>query len=1338
MKKFFLLLAAVMAVSLISCDMGNNQKITSEANGSISGKARFGNADESSGIIVTLEKTDGLRSVGVVRSIETGSVANLSRAALGTMLTQSDGAYSFTKLEDGLYTVYASTYDSVEKAVATNIVVNKNESVIADDLILTATGNLSGKVTLDESETKSYGFTVYIAGTSYIAMTDIDGKFTISGIPAGSGYHLIITKQDLTYLWEEPITIIAKETIEIEPVNFTSDEISSGKSDGKDGTSIRWLGSFDSSDDIENPQYLDAFFNKTDGCSYIYDGTEWTLLASKGEKGDKGDTVQSESIYTVRTTTIEKGNEILPYGGVKIEFIVDGKVVETTYISNGEPGKDADKYSIQSETVTPEDENERLPNGGTIIRILKNDEVIETQYISNGTAGTEGKSSTIRTTEYAPGVDENLPDGGIKIEIIQDDEIIETRYIKNGQQTIVEGNGHNPIYIINYILNGGSFKTSSSEFHVKGTTTKLGNPVRANYGFGGWYVSEDFSGEPITELGPDSISEDITLYAKWYAPSFVAYDLDGGTLSGGNASVIGYKETITLPIPTKTNYVFRGWYTNPEYEGDTVESITALGDEASIILYARWYAPIEIDYKLNGGSFGEDYEDIVVYGKELILPVPSRINYGFGGWFTESDFTGEKVTSLVGDGTETKITLYAKWLSPLYIYCELNGGRLNKDDDLTIFEGETVKLPIPIKDDCEFAGWYTTPDFIDEPIGELSGDQVVMGFSLYAKWYEPTWITYLFKDDETYFLQDPPYLVCYKKMTELPILYKENYVFAGWYTNANCEGEPITEIIGDGKTEEIILYPKWYEPTYLKYYLGDGYFTEEPPYIVLYESTVILPEPANNNYTFEGWYLTPELDGDPVTEIQGDSRNEPLCLYAKWGLPIYYCMASAVEDILQIAINEGVKELVLSLGDKNVDLETLLPTIDNYGISVHLDLNSCTELYDLNSYFDNPATTIVGLYLPESLWDLRKCDLECLPNLRELTINKNNKYFNDGNGSNCIIDSITNELMIGCNNTIIPNNVTAIGDFAFSSAKEIESIEIPKSVKRIGYRAFGNLNNLKSINMPDSVLEIEDCAFCNCTNLVNVRLSSNLREIKDSVFENCEKLEYIEIPGSVTKLNLSAFEGCTSLHEIIISNGVKEIVTPYNPIYTVVKVAEGNPYYDSRDNCNAIIETATNRLIFMNEHSFIPISVTAIKNGAIANRQSITEFTIPDSILSVESYPLWGFDSLNTLTIPASAIANYATLYGPENFYYHCPENIIISDSVTSIPEMAFYNKPGSEIVTLTIPVSVVEIGSKLFNDDSKLTVINYKGSEEDWYNISFGKNNDWIETVKINFDYQY
>ena len=95
--------------------------------------------------MVTLDKTDGLRTVAVSSSVSARSIVNSARTLVGNAVTTSDGSYLFENLEQGTYTVYASSSNSTEKAVCTNVVVRANETSIADTLRLTATGNISAK-----------------------------------------------------------------------------------------------------------------------------------------------------------------------------------------------------------------------------------------------------------------------------------------------------------------------------------------------------------------------------------------------------------------------------------------------------------------------------------------------------------------------------------------------------------------------------------------------------------------------------------------------------------------------------------------------------------------------------------------------------------------------------------------------------------------------------------------------------------------------------------------------------------------------------------------------------------------------------------------------------------------------------------------------------------------------------------------------------------------------------------------------------------------------------------------------------------------------------------------
>ena len=186
---------------------------------------------------------------------------------------------------------------------------------------------------------------------------------------------------------------------------------------------------------------------------------------------------------------------------------------------------------------------------------------------------------------------------------------------------------------------------------------------------------------------------------------------------------------------------------------------------------------------------------------------------------------------------------------------------------------------------------------------------------------------------------------------------------------------------------------------------------------------------------------------------------------------------------------------------------------------------------------------------------------------------------------------------------IIPNGTTEIADNAFSWSQELKSITIPTSVTKIGNRAFNECWGLTSITIPNSVTKIGEGAF-----------------------EGCRRLESITIPKSVTEIGEKAFDECQALTSII--------------------VAEGNKVYDSRNNCNAIIETKTNRLIQGCANTFIPESVLVIENYAFEGYSQLASITIPNSVKKIGNWAFEGCTALTSITIP-----NSVTKIGYEAFY---------------------------------------------------------------------------------------
>ena len=140
-----------------------------------------------------------------------------------------------------------------------------------------------GRVLLDDNiETGNMGFLVSVAGTSYMAMTGNDGEFTISNVPAGSGYLIIVMKGLFTDVWsEETVTVNGSGTVTLEPNprRFTTAEIG--------GIGIIWQG--ERSTPPDNPRLNWAYFNTVSKTSFIWNGVNWDVLAAQGEKGVSGD-----------------------------------------------------------------------------------------------------------------------------------------------------------------------------------------------------------------------------------------------------------------------------------------------------------------------------------------------------------------------------------------------------------------------------------------------------------------------------------------------------------------------------------------------------------------------------------------------------------------------------------------------------------------------------------------------------------------------------------------------------------------------------------------------------------------------------------------------------------------------------------------------------------------------------------------------------------------------------------------------------------------------------------------------------------------------------------------
>ena len=259
--------------------------------------------------------------------------------------------------------------------------------------------------------------------------------------------------------------------------------------------------------------------------------------------------------------------------------------------------------------------------------------------------------------------------------------------------------------------------------------------------------------------------------------------------------------------------------------------------------------------------------------------------------------------------------------------------------------------------------------------------------------------------------------------------------------------------------------------------------------------------------------------------------------------------------------------------------------------------------------------SLTSVTIGNSVTNIGRRTFSACYSLMSVIVESGNTVYDSRENCNAIIETASNTLIAGCQNTIIPNSVTSIGEYAFYACHPLTSITIPNSVMSIGDYAFQYCSSLTSINIPNSVTSIGRGAFDACHPLTSITIPNSVTSIGDYAFSGCYSLTSITIPNSVTSIGHSAFSGCSSLTSMVVESG--------------------NSTYDSRENCNAIIETASNTLIAGCQNTIIPNNVISIGDGAFNWCGSLTSVTIPNSVTSIGEQAFCGC-SFTSVTIPNS------------------------------------------------------------------------------------------------------
>lgn len=274
---------------------------------------------------------------------------------------------------------------------------------------------------------------------------------------------------------------------------------------------------------------------------------------------------------------------------------------------------------------------------------------------------------------------------------------------------------------------------------------------------------------------------------------------------------------------------------------------------------------------------------------------------------------------------------------------------------------------------------------------------------------------------------------------------------------------------------------------------------------------------------------------------------------------------------------------------------------------------------------------------------------------------------------------------------------TFIGRETFRWNTSLISVDLPNNITKIEALAFDSCPNLRIVNLPGNVSTIEDCAFSNCFGLLTLEIPQSVNSIKNYAFQCCSGLTAINISKNVTKIGQHTFSFCSSIYEITVD--------------------ESNTVYDSRNNCNAIIEKNTNTLMWGCKNTIIPNSIKIIgeESFALCKIENITipngveiiddrafnscvylkSVKIPNSVTDIGWCAFQGCNTLEEITLPngVTKIDGYC--------FDGCSSlsRIIIPNSMQTIGDGAFRSCPNLDYIILEGHPGRIEYGNKVFGE---------------------------------------
>ncbi|MBO5553033.1 MAG: leucine-rich repeat protein [Paludibacteraceae bacterium] len=237
--------------------------------------------------------------------------------------------------------------------------------------------------------------------------------------------------------------------------------------------------------------------------------------------------------------------------------------------------------------------------------------------------------------------------------------------------------------------------------------------------------------------------------------------------------------------------------------------------------------------------------------------------------------------------------------------------------------------------------------------------------------------------------------------------------------------------------------------------------------------------------------------------------------------------------------------------------------------------------------------------------------------------------------------------VLECDSTLRISGTGEMSDYSTSPwinlSNVIKRVVIEEGVTSIGNYAFYRMENIVSVSTPSTLTTIGTLAFYNCFSLESINLPDGLTSLGRGTtghgpFYGCYSLRSIYIPASVTNISKDAFLRCYSLTSIV--------VDPANTVY------------DSRDNCNAIIETSINKLWYGCQTTVIPDGVLTVSDYAFEYQHNLKSIRISNTVRSFGTYVFKECENLKDIYVEWTSDP-------PQNILTTWSEHVSLNTTIT-------------------------------------------------------------------------